>query len=137
MTWFFLPKPYPQNLSFQFGSQIENAKAEEKRKCEELDVVKLKKEKGDLYLEISALKQELEIVNKTHEKHCLQLEEEARAAKFEQEKKLKQFEVLLEDSRRKVAELEEFSQSKHQRWKKKENKYRRFLEFQFGALQVC
>ena len=61
----------------------------------------------------------------THEDHCLQLETNAKEAVIELEKKLKELECLLADSRRKVKELEAFSESKSRRRKKKGGIYKR------------
>lgn len=94
------------------------------------------KEKDRHNLEISALKQEMEIARKTYELRCMQMETEAKGAKVELEVKLKELERLLTDSRNKVKELEAKSESKHQRWNKKEHSYQKFIDFQFGALKV-
>lgn len=102
-----------------------------------MDIIKLKKEKDDIRVEVSTLKRDIEMARKTYEKQRLQLEAEAGKTKLELEKKVEELECLLEDSRKKVAELEEFSADKYQRWKRKEHKYRSFIEFQVDALQVC
>ncbi|KAI6702110.1 hypothetical protein NL676_011246 [Syzygium grande] len=115
--------------------KIEKIKVEERRKLEDMDVVKLKKEKVDICAEVSALKREIEMARKTYENQRLQLEAEASKTKLELEKKVEALECVLEDSRKKVAELEEFSASKYQRWKRKEHKYQTFIEFQVNALQ--
>jgi kinesin family protein C2/C3 len=117
--------------------QIEKAKIEEKQKLEQRDVVKLREEKDHSDMEILALKQELEVAKRTHEDHCLQLETNAKEAVIELEKKLKELECLLADSRKKVEELEAFSESKARRWKKKERIYKRYIDCHFGNLQVC
>ena len=109
---------------------------EERKKLEEQDVKRLMKEKDHSDNEILALKQELEMTRKMHEKQCLQLETQAKETKGELEKKLEELESLLTDSKKKVKELEAFSESKSRRWKRKELSYRNFLDSQFGALQV-
>lgn len=115
--------------------KIENTKIEERKKLEEQDVDRLMKEKDRSDNEILALKEELEMARKTHEKHCLQLETQAKETKVELEKKLKELENLLTDSKKKVKELEAFSESKSRRWKRKELRYQNFVDSQFGALQ--
>uniref|UniRef100_A0A5B6YQ47 Kinesin-like protein n=1 Tax=Davidia involucrata TaxID=16924 RepID=A0A5B6YQ47_DAVIN len=115
--------------------KIEKAKIAEKKKLEEQDVVRLMKEKDQNDTQILALKQELELAKQTHEKHCLQLETQAKETKVELDKNLMDLECLLTDSRKKVKELEVFSESKSLRWKKKELSYKSFMDFQFGSLQ--
>lgn len=116
--------------------QGEKTRIEEKIKFGELNFLKTRKEKDDAFAEVSRLKQELEMTKATYEQHCMQLEIEARETKFQLEKKLNELEFELDTSQRKVAEFEEFSESKHRRWKKKEIKYQRFLNCQGAALKV-
>lgn len=115
--------------------KIEKAKVVDRQKLEERDVVKLREEKEHSDMEILALKQELEMTKRTHQDRCLQLETNAKEAIIELEKKLKELECLLTDSRKKVEELEAFSESKSRRWKKKERIYKRYIDCHFGALQ--
>ncbi|KAF8033038.1 hypothetical protein BT93_D1811 [Corymbia citriodora subsp. variegata] len=115
--------------------KIEKMKVEERRKLEDMDIVKLKKEKDDTCAEVLTLKRNIEMARKTYENQRLQLEAEAGKTKLELEKKVEELECQLEDSRKKVAELEEFSANKYQRWKRKEHKYQGFIEFQVDALQ--
>uniref|UniRef100_A0A2N9FW46 Kinesin motor domain-containing protein n=1 Tax=Fagus sylvatica TaxID=28930 RepID=A0A2N9FW46_FAGSY len=65
----------------------------------------------------------------------IKLETTAKEAKVELEKKLNELECLLVDSRKKVEELEAFSESKLRRLKKKERIYKNFIDCHFGALQ--
>lgn len=116
--------------------QSEKAEIEERKKLEEQDIDRLMKEKYHKDNEILALKQELEMTRKMHEKHCLQLETQGQETKIVLEKKLKELESLLTDTKRKVKELEAFSESKSRRWKRKELGYQRFVDSQFAALQV-
>ncbi|KAA8541222.1 hypothetical protein F0562_025171 [Nyssa sinensis] len=116
-------------------TKTENNKMEEKKKLEQQDVVRLMKEKDDNTTEILALKQELEIAKKTYEQRCVQMETEAKGAQQELEESLKKVQSLLTESRNRVKELEAYSESKYQRWNKKENIYQIFTEFQLGALQ--
>ncbi|XP_043724726.1 kinesin-like protein KIN-14J [Telopea speciosissima] len=115
--------------------KMEKTKMEEKKKIEELDMVKLVKEKDHSDLEISTLKQELELVKQKYEQHCLQLETQAKGTKFELEERLKELEGLLEDSTKKAEELEAFSKSKAQSWNEKEHSYQTFIDFQFKSLR--
>uniref|UniRef100_A0A5B7A1Q7 Kinesin-like protein n=1 Tax=Davidia involucrata TaxID=16924 RepID=A0A5B7A1Q7_DAVIN len=116
-------------------TQSERTKVEEKKKLEEQDVIRLMKQKDDNTSEILALKQELEIARKTHEQQCLQMETEAKGAQQELEERLKEVENFLTKSRNRVKELEAYSESKYQRWNKKEHIYQIFTEFQLGALR--
>lgn len=74
----------------------------------------MKKEKEHCNLEISGLKQELDIAKKTFDLRYLQMETDAKGVKAALEEKVKELERNLADSRNKVKELEENSESKHQ-----------------------
>ncbi|KAG6625287.1 hypothetical protein CIPAW_16G086000 [Carya illinoinensis] len=113
----------------------ERVKIEEREKSEEEDVIKLTKEKDHNNLEISTLKQELEITKKACELRCTNMETETKSTQKDFEKKLNELEHLLENSRNTVKELESNSETKSQRWNQKENIYQSVMEFQFGALQ--
>lgn len=125
------------NLCLTCTLKIEKSKIQEKKSLEEQDLLRLKKEKDCNDIQISTLKQELELAMDTHEKQCLQLETQAKETKVELEKKIHELQCVLTDSRKKVKELEAFSESKFRRWKRKEHGYKSFLDFQSGSLQVC
>ncbi|KAL9433261.1 hypothetical protein AB3S75_028149 [Citrus x aurantiifolia] len=115
--------------------KTEKSKLEEKKKLEDDDVAKLMKEKDQQMLENLALKQELEMGKKTYELHCLQRETEYKGAKSGFEERIKELEHLLQVSRNKVRELEANSDSKYQRWSRKESIYHSFMDLQHGALR--
>jgi len=115
--------------------KIEKVKTENKKKLEEHGMIELRKQKDHCDIQIMKLKQELEVTKRTHEDHCLQLATTAKEAKVELENQLKERECLLSDSRKKVEELEKFSESKLRRLKKKERIYKSFIDNHFGALQ--
>ncbi|KAJ8768596.1 hypothetical protein K2173_022717 [Erythroxylum novogranatense] len=115
--------------------KIEKTKLVEKEKLEEFDLLRLKEEKKNSDIENSTLKLELEMTKKAHEERFLLLQVQARETKLELEKKLKELESFLVDSRNKVEELESFSQSKSQRWKKKEGTYKNFINNHCKALE--
>lgn len=117
--------------------QIDKMRADEKRKEEEQDLIRVITEKDHYEVEMSLLKQELELAKKTYEKNCSQLETQARKTKVEYESKLMELELLLNESRKKVKELETFSQSKSLRWRRKEHGYKHFIDTYFASLQVC
>lgn len=117
--------------------QTEKSKLEEKKKLEDDNVAKLMKEKDQQMLENLALKQELEMAKKTYELRCLQRETEYKGANSGFEERIKELEHLLQVSRNKVRELEANSDSKYQRWSRKESIYQSFMDLQHGALRVC
>ncbi|KAK4858037.1 hypothetical protein QYF36_010007 [Acer negundo] len=93
----------------------------ENEKFEEQYMLRLEKERNHSDVEISTLKQELEMAKRTLKQCCLQLEAQVKKTKVESEKKLK--------------ELESFSKSKSRKWKKKERTYPSFIDSQYGAIQ--
>ncbi|KAL1188047.1 Kinesin-like protein KIN-14J [Cardamine amara subsp. amara] len=115
--------------------KLEKNRVEERERSEEKDVVRLKKEKERSDAEIRKLKQELKVVKETHENQCLELEAKAQKTKADLEKKLKDAELQVVDSSKKVKELEKLCQHKSQRWEKKECTYQNFIDNQAGALQ--
>lgn len=115
--------------------KAEKTNIEEKKRVEDVELVRLRKENDDTNLEISELKQELDVTRDTYEKRCLQLETDALEIKSELEKKMMDLENHLTGSRKKVKELEKFTESKFLRWKKKERVYKNFMDFQYGSLQ--
>ncbi|KAM7280421.1 hypothetical protein ACFE04_007555 [Oxalis oulophora] len=115
--------------------KIDKSKLEEKEKLEEQDVIRLKKEKDLRDEEILMLKLELDSTKKTHKNQWLDLEAQAEKTKVDLNRKIKELECILRESRAKVKELESFSESKYRRWKKKEYVYQGFIEYQTGALQ--
>ncbi|KAH9719564.1 kinesin-like protein KIN-14J [Citrus sinensis] len=122
------------------ANQLERIKTEktniaQKEKLEEQNALRLKKENDDRDIEISTLKQDLELAKRTHELHCLQLEEQIYETKIESQKKLQELERLLTVSKKKVEELESLSESKSQRWKRIEHSYQSFMGCQLGVIQ--
>ena len=116
--------------------QLEQNKFEEKKKLEEQDVSRLKKEKVLSEIELSTLKQELEMTKRTHEEHVLLLESQATESKAVYEKRIAELQRLLADARKQVKELEAFSESRSLNWKNKEHTYQIFVNYQFRAFQV-
>lgn len=120
----------------QVTLQLEQNKFEEKKKLEEQDVSRLKKEKVLSEIELSTLKQELEMTKRTHEEHVLLLESQATESKAVYEKRIAELQRLLADARKQVKELEAFSESRSLNWKNKEHTYQIFVNYQFRAFQV-
>ncbi|KAI3515783.1 hypothetical protein L1887_14687 [Cichorium endivia] len=105
------------------------------KKMDDDEVEEIIKEKDNKNAEIADLKQELENARKSHQEYCSQIETSARKTQQDLEKKLKEFEDHLNESRKNVQELEAKSRSKSQWWSKKEHIYKTFTEFQLGALK--
>lgn len=121
---------------FQFALKVEKTKMEEKNKLDEQDVAHLKQENVRCEIEISALKQELEVVKKAHEELRVQSELRAEECKSEYVKRIRELECGLADARNQANKLEAFMESKSLRWKNKENTYQSFINYQFGAFKV-
>ncbi|KAE9614134.1 putative minus-end-directed kinesin ATPase [Lupinus albus] len=119
----------------KFTLQLEQNKFEEKKKLEDQDFSRLKKEKIRNEIEISALKQELEMARGTHEEQVLQLELQANESKAEYEKKIQELERHLANTRKRVKDLEASSESRYLKWKNKEHTYQSFLNSQHRAIQ--
>ncbi|KAL9329933.1 hypothetical protein ACSQ67_004936 [Phaseolus vulgaris] len=119
----------------KYALQVEQTKFEEKKRLEEQDFSHLKKEKVRSEIEISALKQDLEIAKRTHEKHVSELELLAAESKTEYEKRIEELKFHLADARKQVKELEAFSESRFLNWKNKEHNYQTIVNFQSGAFQ--
>ncbi|KAL6549979.1 hypothetical protein OROMI_020467 [Orobanche minor] len=115
--------------------KVEKTKIEEEKKLEEQDLIKLRKEKDSCDSEILSLNEELTLAKKSYKKDLFQLETRAEETEEKLQKKILELECLLTDSSKKVKELEDFSESKFLRWKRKEQGYRHFLDSQSGTIQ--
>ncbi|XP_060670239.1 kinesin-like protein KIN-14P [Ziziphus jujuba] len=93
--------------------QMKNEKAnlEEKKKTEDEDVIRLMKEKDQSTLEISALKQELEINKKAYELRYLEMENKAKSAKMEVEERVKELETTKKTYEMRFLEMENQAKS--------------------------
>ncbi|XP_057800095.1 kinesin-like protein KIN-14J [Salvia miltiorrhiza] len=115
--------------------KIEKAKIEENKKREEQDLIKLRKERDVCESQILSLNEKLTLAKTSYEENLLQLESKAEEAKDKLEKKIVNIEFLLTDSRKKVKELEDFSESKLMHWKRKEQRYRQFIDSKVVSVQ--
>nr|KAJ0201968.1 hypothetical protein LSAT_V11C600301210 [Lactuca sativa] len=113
----------------------EKKKIEDIKKLEDVELIRLRQEKNECNLEISKLKQEIEITRDTYETRYVQLEKHGIEVESELKNKITDLENLLIGSRKKVKELEKFTESKFLRWKKKERGYKNFMDFQSGSLK--
>ncbi|XP_068306675.1 kinesin-like protein KIN-14P [Pyrus communis] len=98
----------------QIKNERTRMEAKKKTDDEDVNVIRLMKERDQSNLEISGLKQELDIAKKTYDLRCLQMEMEAKGARAELGERIKELERLLAESRSKVKELQANSESKHQ-----------------------
>ncbi|KAH6835351.1 P-loop nucleoside triphosphate hydrolases superfamily protein with CH domain-containing protein [Perilla frutescens var. hirtella] len=115
--------------------KVEKAKIEENKRREEQDLIKLRKEKDGCESQILSLNEKLMFTKTSYEENLSQLESKAEETKNKLEKKILELECLLTDSKKKVKELEDFSESKLLRWKRKEQRYRQFIDSKVGPLQ--
>ncbi|KAL1532717.1 kinesin-like protein KIN-14J [Salvia divinorum] len=110
-------------------------KIEENKKHGEQELIKLRKEKGVCESQILSLKEKVTLAQTSYEENILQLESKAEESKDKLEKKILNIESLLTDSRKKVKELEDSSESKLMRWKRKEQRYRQFIDSKVVSVQ--
>uniref|UniRef100_K3YZX3 Kinesin motor domain-containing protein n=1 Tax=Setaria italica TaxID=4555 RepID=K3YZX3_SETIT len=106
-----------QDLESLRSSHEESCKLLESKKG---DVVKLLTDKEMNENIILKLRQELEATKKLHEAHSQQLETKAAKVNKELEQRIKEIELMLEDSTKRRRELEESAQSTIQFWKEKQ-----------------
>lgn len=107
---------------------------EEKRKLAEKDVIRLIREKDHCETDLVLLKQELGLTKEKYETNCLKLENQTKDA-AELETKIRDLESLLNDSSNRVKELEDFTESKYMRWRRKEHGYKQLIDCQFGSIK--
>ncbi|XP_074304037.1 kinesin-like protein KIN-14J [Silene latifolia] len=115
--------------------KTEKSRLEEKKKHGEQDVVRLARERDERDSEIRALKQELEIVKLSYEKHVSTLESEAKSTETELLHKINELQCSLEDSRKNEKQLEEISEQEIQKFKGRELRYNCFIDSQFSDIQ--
>lgn len=135
LIWFLVMWFYFTGLTSLL--QIEKAKIEEKEKLQEQDLIRLMKDKDHCEMQISSLIAELESSKHAHEKDRLQLKAHAEQTRAESETKIAELQGLLNESTKKVQELEAFSESKLVSLKRRELGYKHFIDSHFGSLQVC
>ncbi|AQK70390.1 P-loop nucleoside triphosphate hydrolase superfamily protein with CH (Calponin Homology) domain [Zea mays] len=99
------------------------------------DVVKLVTDKETNDNIILQLRQELEATKKLHEAETQQLETKAAKVNKEFEQRIKEIELMLEDSTKRRRELEESTESRIQFWKQKEIVVNKFVGLQVKNAQ--
>ncbi|XP_051151324.1 kinesin-like protein KIN-14J [Andrographis paniculata] len=115
--------------------KIEKTKIEEKKKLEEQNLSRLEKEKESCERNIVLLSEEFTSAKKSYEENILKLKSKADETKDKLEKKILELECLLNNSRKKIKEMEDFSESKYLGWKRKEQGYRHSVDSQLGSIQ--
>lgn len=100
------------------------------------DVLKLLKDKENSCNVISQLRQELAIARRSHEIYIQELESGASQANKEFEQRIKEVELMLEDSRKRRIYLEELLESRIQTWEQKEIMLNQFVGLQIQSIQV-
>lgn len=86
--------------------------------------------------EILCLKQDLKITKKNHELHCVQMETEAIGVQQVLAQRLEEVGQMLAVSKKRIKDLEAYSESKNEQLNKKENICKKIIEVQLGTLQV-
>ncbi|CAH9143910.1 unnamed protein product [Cuscuta epithymum] len=85
--------------------------------------------------EIETLKKEIETICKTYDQRFSEMEKEAKGSQTEMEEKLKESTRHLTETRNRLKECEMLFETRSLQWKKKQNIYEIFTEFQLGALR--
>jgi len=116
--------------------QTEKIELEEKKEYDEQNILRLMRAKDEHDAEIGALREALEGAKLSYEEHCLRLESEANETKAELEERIKGFKCLIAVSTNKIRELEEISEYKIHKLKKRELRYHCFIDSHLGCLQV-
>nr|XP_029119048.1 kinesin-like protein KIN-14C [Elaeis guineensis] len=116
-------------------TQMEKSRTEERKKVSEEDVVRLMKEKEDSDNIVSKLKEDLKTTKRSYEQHCQQQETKAKQTQEELERRVKEVEFLLAESRKRTKELEAFSASKSQNWNQKAHVVHNFIGLQLLSVQ--
>ena len=117
--------------------QEEKSKIEERRKLSEKNVVQLMKEKENAENMIASLKEEMEEVNRLHEQQLDQFAVKIKQMEDQLTSKVKEFELHVVHSNRKIEEIETASQLKSQLWNKKENIFQNYMNSQQLYVKVC
>jgi len=100
------------------------------------ELLKLQKDKENSDNIISKLRQELSLARESHKTHIQELESSALKARKCFEHRIKEVDLMLEDSRKKRRDLEEVLASRMDTWKQKEIMVNQFLGLQIQNIQV-
>ncbi|AQK82591.1 P-loop nucleoside triphosphate hydrolase superfamily protein with CH (Calponin Homology) domain [Zea mays] len=115
-----------KSLFEESHNQLESAKEE---------VLKLQKDKENSANIISKLRQELSLAHESYKTHIQELESSALQASKFFEHRIKEVDLMLEDSIKKRTDLEEVLKSRMDTWKKKEIMVNQVLRLQIQSIQ--
>uniref|UniRef100_A0A0D3GHS5 Kinesin motor domain-containing protein n=1 Tax=Oryza barthii TaxID=65489 RepID=A0A0D3GHS5_9ORYZ len=99
------------------------------------EVLQLLMDKESIEYIVSQLKQELAIERSSHQTHIQELETRAFQANNKLEQRIKEMELMLEDSKTRVRDLEELLESRSQTWEQKEIRLNQFIGLQIQNIQ--
>ncbi|KAJ3692084.1 hypothetical protein LUZ60_012434 [Juncus effusus] len=133
-------KENANKLILKLEKDLEDSRRSKDEKMKQLesnmeDMLRLIKEKEAKDEIIARLKQELEEMKMKYETRTLELEKRADEMKLGLEKRLEEAQLLLEESRRKVSEIEVVSESKLQNWNQKKNMFEKFMVSQTKSME--
>ncbi|KAI0491579.1 hypothetical protein KFK09_025839 [Dendrobium nobile] len=116
---------------------IKGQKTQIEERCKQVEQYSLKliKEKEDSDQVIIELKQGLETAKNTYEDRCQQLKIETKQNEARLQERIKEVELLLSASTKRINELEAFSESKFQSWNQKENVFYNFVSSQLQSVK--
>ncbi|XP_062223670.1 kinesin-like protein KIN-14D isoform X1 [Phragmites australis] len=128
------------NTIMKLKQELESLRSSYEESCKLLvskkeDITKLVTDKEMNDKIILQLRKELNTTKNLHETHSQQLETRAAKANKEFELKIKEVELMLEDSTRRRRELEVLSESRFQFWKQKEIVVNQFVGLQIKHAQ--
>uniref|UniRef100_A0A0E0HSB6 Kinesin motor domain-containing protein n=1 Tax=Oryza nivara TaxID=4536 RepID=A0A0E0HSB6_ORYNI len=99
------------------------------------EVLQLLMDKESIEYIVSQLKQELAIERSSHQTHIQELDTRAFQANNKLEQRIKEMELMLEDSKTRVRDLEELLESRSQTWEQKEIRLNQFIGLQIQNIQ--
>uniref|UniRef100_A0A0E0LCJ6 Kinesin motor domain-containing protein n=1 Tax=Oryza punctata TaxID=4537 RepID=A0A0E0LCJ6_ORYPU len=99
------------------------------------EVLQLLMDKENIEYIVSQLKQELEIERSSYQTHIQELETRALQANKKLEQRIKEMELMLEDSKTRVRDLEELLESRSRTWEQKEIRLNQFVGLQIQNIQ--
>jgi kinesin family protein C2/C3 len=130
------------NTIMKLKSELEAVKSSYKENHNQLEstkeeVRKLQMDKEHSDNIISKLRQELSLARESHKTHIQELESSALQASKCFEHRIKEVDLMLEDSRKKRRDLEGLLKSRMDTWKQKEIMVNQFLGLQIQNIQVA
>ncbi|KQK05332.1 kinesin-like protein KIN-14K [Brachypodium distachyon] len=108
----------------------EKINIEERRKLSEQNVIRLMTEKENAENMVGSLKEEMEEMSRLHQQQLEQFEIKTMQMREQLTNRVKEFELFVFQSNRKIEEVETASQLKSQLWNKKENILQNYMNSQ-------